>query len=581
MENHRIADIFDEIADVLELQDESVFRIRSYRRGARAIRDLPEDVRTLVERGELLKVPGIGKSLTEKVEEILGTGTSEFYEKIKKAPEYKLLPLLRIPGVGPRHAIQFYRVLGIVTVDDLEEAARAGRLHDLERMGEKLEERILKGIEQYRRRTGRFRLAEGMLHAEAVAAKVGKLKGVTRIDIAGSCRRMKETIGDIDILVISKSAKKVMDVFTSMKSVSEVIARGATKSSVLLEAGIQVDLRVLRRENYGAALHYFTGSKDHNVAIRDRAKRRGLRVSEYGVFNVETAERLGGASEEEVFAALGLPFIPPELRENSGELEAADEGRLPRLVEAGDIKGDLHMHTTATDGRNTPREMAVAARRLGYRYVAITDHSKAVRVAGGLDAEELRAHIEAIRKANKEVDGIEILAGVEVDIMKDGGLDLPDDVLRQCDVVIAAVHSGFNMPEARMTRRILKALENENVNILAHPTGRLIGEREPYEVDIEAVIAAARKCGVALELNAFPDRLDLKDVHCRAAREAGVKISIGTDAHAVAHLANMRYGVGTARRGWCEAGDILNAMTLPKLRKFLARRRRDRAKPGV
>jgi DNA polymerase (family 10) len=571
MENHRIADIFDEIADVLELQDESVFRIRSYRRGARVVRDLPEDVRTLSENGDLLKVPGIGKSLAEKVDEILATGTSGFYEKIKKAPEYLLLPLLSIPGIGPRHAIQFYRVLGVVTVDDLEQAARDGKLHDLDRMGEKLEERILKGIEQYRRSSGRFRLAEGLLHTESIVGELKKLKGVTRIEVAGSCRRMKETIGDIDILVISKSPDKIMEAFTTMKSVADVITRGDTRSSVLLSAGIQVDLRILRKENYGAALHYFTGSQDHNVIIRDRAKRMGLRVSEYGVFNVETAERLGGETEEEVFAAVGLPFIPPELRENNGEFEAADEGRLPALVEISDIKGDLHMHTTATDGSNTVVEMATAARERGHKYIAITDHSRAVRVAGGLDDDELAAHIKVIRKANRDIRGIEVLPGVEVDILMDGSLDISDEVLKQCDIVIASIHSGFNMPEAEMTARILKAFENENVNILAHPTGRIIGEREPYEVDIEAVIAGARKSGVALELNSFPDRLDLKDIHCRAAKDAGVKISICTDSHAIVHLDNMRYGIGTARRGWCEAGDILNTMSTVKLKKFLAR----------
>lgn len=571
MENDRIADIFDEIADVLELQDESVFRIRSYRRGARVIRDLPEDVRTLIESGELLEVPGIGKSLAEKVEEILATGTSRFYEKIKKTPEYRLLPLLGIPGVGPKHAVQFYRTLRVETVEDLEKAARDGRLHELDRMGEKLEEKILKGIEQYRRRSGRFSLAAAIGQAETIVQELKKVKGISRIAVAGSCRRMKETIGDIDILAISKSPKRIMEAFTTMKSVSDVLAKGDTKSSVLLQAGIQVDLRILRRENYGAALHYFTGSKDHNVIIRDRGKRMGLRVSEYGVFNVETAERLAGETEEGVFAAVGLPFIPPELRENSGEFEAADEGRLPKLVEPGDIKGDLHIHTVATDGRNTAREMALAAKKLGYGYIAVTDHSKAVRIAGGLDDEELAAYIKLVRKANKEVKGVEVLTGVEVDILKDGRLDISDKVLKQCDVVVAAVHSGFSMPEAKMTKRILSALDNENVNILAHPTGRIIGEREPYEVDIEAVIGGAAERGVALELNSFPDRLDLRDIHCRAARDSGAKVSIGTDSHATVHLDNMRYGVGTARRGWCEAGDILNAMSLTKLRKFLSR----------
>lgn len=571
MENHRIADIFDEIANVLELQDESVFRIRSYRRGARVIRDLPEDVRTLAESGELLEVQGIGKSLAEKVEEILATGTSKFYEKIKKAPEYRLLPLLSIPGVGPKHAVQFYRALGVETVEDLEKAARNGRLHELDRMGEKLEEKILKGIGQYKSRSGRFRLAEALVQAETIVQELKRVKGISRIAVAGSCRRMKETIGDIDILAISRSPKRIMEAFTTMKSVSDVLAKGDTKSSVLLQAGIQVDLRILRRENYGAALHYFTGSKDHNVIIRDRGKRMGLRVSEYGVFNVQTAERLAGETEEEVFAAVGLPFISPELRENSGEFEAADKGRLPKLVEPGDIKGDLHIHTVATDGRNTAGEMALAAKKQGYKYIAITDHTKAVRVAGGLDDDELAAYIKLVRKANKDVKGIEVLAGVEVDILKDGSLDISDKVLRQCDIVVAAVHSGFSMPEAQMTRRILGALDNENVNILAHPTGRIIGEREPYEVDIEAIIAAAVERGVALELNSFPDRLDLRDIHCRAAKDAGAKISIGTDSHATVHLGNMRYGVGTARRGWCEAGDILNTMSLAKLKKFLSR----------
>ena len=571
MENHRIADIFDEIADVLELQDESVFRIRSYRRGARAIRDLPEDVKALSESGELLKVPGIGKSLAEKVDEILATGTSGFYEKIKRAPEYRLLPLLGIPGIGPKHAIQFYRVLGVVSIDDLERAARDGKLHDLDRMGEKLEEKILKGIDQYRRSSGRFRLAEGLLHAESIVEELKQLKGITRIEVAGSCRRMKETIGDIDILVISRSPEKIMKAFTSMKTVEDVIAKGDTKSSVVLRSGIQVDLRILRKENYGAALHYFTGSQDHNVIIRDRGKRMGLRVSEYGVFNVETAERLGGATEKEVFAAVKLPFIPPEIRENNGEFEAAEEGRLPALVQLKDIRGDLHMHTTATDGRNTAMEMAEAAKKRGYRYIAITDHSKAVRVAGGLDDGELAAYIKVVRQANRQVKGIEVLTGVEVDILKDGRLDISDEVLKQCDVVVAAIHSGFSMPGAKMTARILKALENEHVNILAHPTGRIIGDRQPYDVDIEAMIAGAREAGVALELNSFPDRLDLKDVHCRAAKEAGAKIAIGTDSHAAVHLDNMRYGIGTARRGWCEAGDILNTLSLTKLKKFLAR----------
>jgi DNA polymerase (family 10) len=403
------------------------------------------------------------------------------------------------------------------------------------------------------------------------------VKGVSRAEYAGSLRRMRETIGDVDILVISRSPEAVMDAFTSMGNVEEVLTRGDTKSSVILKSGIQADLRILKQASYGSALHYFTGSKDHNVVIRDRGKKMGRKVSEYGVFDIKTGKKLAGRTEKEVFKAVGLPFIPPELRENNGEFEAAVEGRLPRLIELSDIRGDLQMHTQASDGANTIEEMGRFAKGLGYQYIAITDHSKAVRVAHGLDDNQLAAHIQAIRKANKEVAGIEILAGVEVDIMADGSLDLSDEVLSQCDVVIGAVHSRFNMPRDEMTARVIKGISNPNVNILAHPTGRIINEREPYEIDIEELIKAAKAAGVALELNSYPDRLDLKDVHCRAAKEAGAMISTNTDSHADLQLANMRYGIATARRGWLEPGDVINSYSLAKLAKFLNHRRRQRA----
>ena len=417
-------------------------------------------------------------------------------------------------------------------MDDLERAAKAGKLHALDRMGEKLEEKILKGIEQHRKHGGRTKLAEALTYAEAIVRTLGAVKGVSRIEMAGSLRRMRETIGDIDILVTAEHSEKIMDAFASMDTVAEILARGDTKSSVVLKSGIQVDLRILHKASYGAALHYFTGSKDHNVAIRDRGKRMGLKISEYGVFDAKTEKRLAGKDEKEVFEAVGLPFIPPEIRENSGEIEAAEKGRLPDLVQLKNIRGDLQMHTTATDGGNSIEEMAVFARKLGYKYIAITDHSKAVRVAGGLNDKEMAAHAKRIRKANDAVAGIEILAGVEVDILADGSLDLADETLAQCDVVLAAVHSRFNMPREEMTQRVLKGIQNKYVNIMAHPTGRLINKREPYEIDVDALIAGARKTGIALEVNAYPDRLDLKDIHCRAAREAGVKISIDTDSHA-------------------------------------------------
>jgi len=574
LENIDIARIFDDIADVLELKDENPFRIRSYRRAARVIHDMPEDAKTLVAEGRITEVRGIGKGLAEKIEDIIKTGTTEFYEEIKQDAFFHLTELLNIPGIGPKLAVKLNREIGVETVDDLEEAAVKGKLNSLEGMGEKIEEKILKGIEQYRRSTGRFTIADAITYAEAIMKTLKAIKGVSRIDIAGSLRRMRETIGDVDILVISKSAGLIMDAFTSLDSVADVLAKGDTKSSVLLRSGIQVDLRILPQASYGSALHYFTGSKDHNVVMRDRGKRMGLKVSEYGVFDTKSEKRIAGKTEKEVFRAVGLPFISPELRENSGEFEAADRGTLPHLIELDDIRGDLQMHTKATDGANTVEEMARYAKGLGYEYIAITDHSKAVRVAGGLDDKELAAHIKAIRKANDKMDGIEILSGVEVDILKDGRLDISDEVLSECDVVLAAVHSGFTMPRDEMTERIKRGIGNPLVNILAHPTGRIINEREPYEIDIEEIIREAKTQHVALELNSYPNRLDLKDVHCRAAKDAGVKISTNTDSHADLQLRNMRYGIATARRGWLEPDDVINTYSLAGLKKFLAGRRR-------
>ena len=579
MENIDVARIFDEIADILELKDENRFRIRSYRRAARVVRDMPDDVKSLSEAGELMSVQGIGSSLAEKIEEILKTGTCRYCEELKQDPAYGLTALLSIPGVGARLARKLNKEIGITGVDELEQAARGGKLRALEGMGEKLEENILKGIEQYRRNVGRFKVSDALAHAEAIVRMLESMKAVSRVDIAGSLRRMKETIGDIDILVIprsspEKSSHPVMDAFTSMDTVTDVLARGETKSSVILSSGIQVDLRILPKSDYGAAMHYFTGSQDHNVVMRDRAKRIGLKISEYGVFDVKDDTRLGGGREEDVFKLVGLPFIPPELRENSGEIEAADKGELPRLLEPRQIKGDLHIHTEASDGTGSIAEMARQAKKMGYRYVGISDHSQALRIAGGLNEAELEEHIKAIRAANEKIDGIEILAGIEVDILADGSLDIADEVLARCDAVIAAVHSRFNMPREEMTARIIKAISNPLVNVLAHPTGRLINERDPYQVDMEKVIAAAARHKIALELNAHPDRLDLKDSHCRAAKAAGVRICINTDSHADVQMSNMRFGVATARRGWLEPADVINTYPLAKLRRFLSKRGR-------
>jgi DNA polymerase (family 10) len=480
-----------------------------------------------------------------------------------------LTELLKLEGLGPKKVKLLYDELGVDSVDRLEKAAQAGRLRDLAGMGVKTEEKVLKSIEQYRAGMGRFKLSVGFTYAQALLDYLQDVPGVKRLDPAGSFRRRRETIGDLDILAICGRGCRVMDRFAKYGDVAEVLSQGETKSSVRLKCGLQVDVRVLDEESYGAALHYFTGSKAHNVAIRDRAKDSGLKVSEYGVFRAKDEKRLSGANEEDVFKAVGLPFIPPELREDRGEIQAAEKGELPRLIELADIRGDLQMHTVATDGKNTIAEMAQKAKEMGYAYIAITDHSKAVRVAGGLDERGLAKHLQAIQKVGGQTSGMRILKGVEVDILTDGSLDLKDDILKECEVVIASVHSRFNMEEGEMTRRIIKALKNPHVNILAHPTGRLILEREAYKVNLKEVFQAAIEQGVVLEINAYPDRLDLRDVDARLAKEMGVRLAINTDAHSALQLELMKFGVFTARRGWVEAKDVINTLPLPALLKIL------------
>jgi DNA polymerase (family 10) len=570
MENKGLADIFTEIADILDIQGENPFRVRSYRNAARTITDMSQSVQAMVQAGVKLEdVPGIGKSLQEKIEEIVSTGKCSFLEELRAKIPAGLTELLKLEGLGPKKVKLLYDELGVDSVDRLEEAARAGRLRDLAGMGLKTEEKVLKSIQQYRAGMGRFKLSVGYIYFQALLEYLKDTPGVKRLDAAGSFRRHKETIGDLDILAICGRGCKVMDRFTKYGDVAEVISQGETKSSVRLGCGLQVDLRVLEEESYGAALHYFTGSKAHNIAIRDRAKDLGLKVSEYGVFRAKDEKRLSGAKEEEVFKAVGLPFIPPELREDWGEIQAAEEGKLPRLIELADIRGDLQMHTVATDGKNSIAEMAQKAREMGYAYIAITDHSKAVRVAGGLDEKGLARHLQEIEKVTGQMAGIRILKGVEVDILPDGTLDLKDDILKECEVVIASVHSRFNMEEGEMTRRIIKALKNPNVNILGHPTGRLILEREAYKVNLKEVFKVAIDRGVILEINAYPDRLDLRDVDARLAKEMGAKLVISTDAHSTVQLELMKFGVFTARRGWLEAREVINTLPLQGLLKVL------------
>jgi len=570
MENKGIADIFTEIADILDIQGENPFRIRSYRNAARTVGDMSESLQAMVKAGRNLEeIPGIGKSIHEKIVEIVNTGKCGSLEELKAKVPPGLTELLKLEGLGPKKVKLLYDELKVDSVDRLEKAAQAGRLRDLAGMGVKTEEKILKSIERYRGGVGRFKLSTGFTYAEALTEYLRAVPGVKRLDPAGSLRRKKETIGDLDILAICSRAAKVMDQFVAYEEVKEILAKGETKSSIRLRNGLQVDLRVLDEESYGAALHYFTGSKAHNVAIRERAREMGMKVSEYGVFRAKDEKRLTGEKEEEVFAAVGLPFIPPELRENRGEIKAAEEGRLPRLIELSDIRGDLQMHTKATDGKNSIVEMARKAKDLGYAYIAITDHSKAVRVAGGLDEKELARHLQEIEKASGLVPGIRILKGIEVDILGDGSLDLKDEILKECDVVLGSVHSRFNMEEEEMTKRIIKAMKNPQVNILAHPTGRLILEREAYRVNIKEVIQAALDYGVVLEINAYPDRLDLRDVDAQLAKEMGAKLVISTDAHSTQQLELMKFGVFTARRGWVEAKDVINTLPLSGLLKIL------------
>jgi len=570
MENKSIADILTEIADVLDIQGENPFRVRSYRNAARTIADMSQSVKALIKSGaKLEEIPGIGKSLAEKIEEIVSTGRSHFLEELQAKVPPGLTELLKLEGLGPKKVKLLYDELGVDSVDRLEKAAQAGRLRDLAGMGVKTEEKVLKSVEQYRAGMGRFKLSVGFTYAQALLDYLKDVPGLKRLDPAGSFRRRRETIGDLDILAICGKGCKVMDRFSKYGDVAEVLSSGETKSSVRLKCGLRVDVRVLEEESYGAALHYFTGSKAHNVAVRERAKELGLKVSEYGVFRAKDEKRLSGADEEDVFKAVGLPFIPPELREDRGEIQAAEKGELPKLIEPADIRGDLQMHTKATDGKNSITEMAHKAKEMGYAYIAITDHSKAVRVAGGLDEKGLARHLQEIEKVGRQISGMRIFKGVEVDILADGSLDLKDDILKECDVVLASVHSRFNMEEGEMTRRIIKAIQNPYVSILAHPTGRLILEREAYKVNLKEVFQAAIDRGVVLEINAYPDRLDLRDVDARMAKEMGAKLVISTDAHSIVQLELMKFGVFTARRGWVEAKEVINTLPLPALLKIL------------
>jgi len=574
MRNVDVARVFSEIAAMMTVKGEQVFKIRAYERAAEAIGNLSDDLSGLRARGELRSIPGIGASIAAKIEEMLGTGQCAYHQELLKEFPVSALEFFRISGIGPK-TVKVLIEAGITTVDALEHAAVEGQLRHLHRLGEKTEQEILRGIEHVREYGKRASLGVVWTMAQTMMEQIRAGAPVDQMEAAGSLRRMKETVGDIDILVTSSEPDKVMDCFVNLRVVDQVLMEGPTKSSVLTYAGLQADIRVVAPESFGAALQYFTGSKQHNIKLRELAVKRKLKLNEYGVFSVSGKEetRIGGRTEEEMYAAVGIPMMPPEMREDQGEIEAARAGRLPKLVELSDIRGDLHVHSSWSDGHESIESMARAAQELGYEYIAMTDHSPSQTIAGGLSAERLVQRLEELEAARQAVPSITILNGSEVDIKRGGSLDYPDELLSELDFAVASVHSGWKMERAEMTARMIKAMENPWVDCVAHPTGRILGRREPYEVDMEEVLKAAARLGVAFEINAYPDRLDLKDVHARRAKELGVKILVNTDSHSSDHYGFMHFGVGAARRGWLEPSDVLNTLPVASLLAQLRRAR--------
>lgn len=574
MTNSRIADIFDEIADLLEFQGSNPFRVRAYRNGARIIRDLPEPLTAVLADAsrKLTDLEGIGKDLAEKIQTLVETGELRQYQELLEQVPATVLDMMRVPGLGPKKAAALYKELNIATLDQLKAACEAQQVRQLKGFGAKTEQTILHGISIAAAANERVYWAEADEVAQDIRTHLSSCPSITQLELAGSYRRGKETVGDLDILVVSQDAAEVMNRLAEYPDLSDVIGRGDTKMSIRTHKGLQVDVRVVPAESFGAALQYFTGSKDHNVVVRGLAKQRGLKINEYGVYRIDGDEEVyvAGATEEEVYATLDLPYFPPELRESRREFEWAAAGELPELITVDDIRGDLHMHTTATDGRATLEEMVAAARARGLSYIAITDHSQRVSMARGLDAKRVLAQWKEIDALNKTLDGkFIVLKGIECDILEAGGMDLPDDVLAQADFVLASIHYGQQQSRDQITQRILGAIENPTVTAIAHPTGRILNRREAYEVDIDAVFSAAAKHGKLLELNANPARLDLHDVHCAAAKAHGIPIVINTDAHCIDGLDCMRYGILQARRAGLTKQDVANTRTWPQLQKLI------------
>jgi len=568
MKNIEVAELLNEIADYLEFADDT-FRVRAYRKAALVIEGLSEDIEQVWKDGRLEELPGIGEGIAKKIDEFLKTGKLKHLDELKKKTPVDMESLGRIEGIGPKTILKLYRELKIKNVAGLEKAAKQGKIQKIEGLGPTVEQNIIKSIEFAKKSKDRVPLGFALGSAEEVTKYLKALKEVQKVSVAGSTRRMKETIGDIDILATSKNPQIVIDFFAKMPNVAQVLAKGPTKSSVRLKEGMQVDLRVLNDNIFGAALLYFTGNKEHNIILRRIAIEKGLKLSEYGLFDSRTNRLVAGRTEEEVYKKLGMDYIEPEMREDEGEIEMAQHHMLPKLIGYNNIKGDLQMHTKWSDGNNTVEEMALAAKKLGHEYICITDHTGKLAIANALDEKRIKGQRKEIDKLNKKLSGIEILQGVEVNITDDGKLDMPDKVLKEMDIVVASIHSGFKNPKEKITRRMVKAIENENVDIIAHPTGRLITKRESYDIDLEAVFDAAKRTNTIMEINSYPERMDLRDSHVRAAVKAGVKLVISTDAHNTDQLHFFKLGIGTARRGWATKNDIINTRKLKDMIRML------------
>ncbi|MBI4330578.1 MAG: DNA polymerase/3'-5' exonuclease PolX [Chloroflexi bacterium] len=569
MTNVEIARVLLDIADLLEIKGELVFKVRAYQRAARAIEHLPAEAELLLKEGKLKDIPGVGESIAQKITEMVATGRLEYFEHLKAELPEGINTLLSVPGIGPKIAMKLSQDLGVKTIDDLERAILEGRVAGLERMGEKSAENILKAVQTLRRKDVRIPLGQAMPVVEKIMAGLKDCPGLRNLTPAGSLRRFKETVGDLDIMGTAEDADTVIQCFVTLPAVKQIVAKGPTKATVITTEGFQVDLRLVEHESFGSLLQYFTGSKQHNIALRERARRRGLKLSEYGITMVETDRTEYFPTEAGFYARLGMQYIPPEIREATGEIELAEDHALPPLVEMSDVRGDFHVHSNWSDGHDSIEDMVAVARATGYEFIALTDHSVGRGIARGLNVERVRQQEQEIKKVEQNAGGIRVLHGAEVDIRADGTLDFPDDLLSQFDVVVAAVHSAMGQDKDRMTRRVIDAMRNPHVDIIAHPTCRLLGEREPVDIDMEQIFRVAAETGTALEINAMPARLDLKDTHIFRARELGVKLVVGTDSHSAAQLDFMRYGVAVARRGWCQARDILNTLPYEEMRRAL------------